>query len=139
MIVGTTAILVTSYAARSFVQQGPILCPMHGVFGLPCPGCGLTRAFAALMRADVAAALRLNALSIPLFAFLVAASAVSAYEVATDRHLGLHRALYSARAAYALGAVVAAYHLARCCVGFYTGTLVEEYFRTSWTYHLLFR
>jgi hypothetical protein len=30
------------------------LCPMAGLLGIPCPGCGLTRATLALLRGDVA-------------------------------------------------------------------------------------
>lgn len=42
-------------------------CPLHSLTGLYCPGCGSTRAFAALLRGDVAGALMNNALSVVLF------------------------------------------------------------------------
>jgi len=48
------------------------LCPMASTFGLPCPGCGLTRATLALLHGDVPGALRLHPLVwllTPLFAF----------------------------------------------------------------------
>ena len=38
------------------------LCPVAGTFGVPCPGCGLTRATLALLRGDVRAALHFHPL-----------------------------------------------------------------------------
>jgi hypothetical protein len=38
-------------------------CPVAELLGLPCPGCGLTRAWLALSRGDLAGALRLHPLS----------------------------------------------------------------------------
>lgn len=29
------------------------ICPFHSLLGIPCPGCGMTRAFLALLRGDV--------------------------------------------------------------------------------------
>jgi len=37
------------------------LCPMKAATGVPCPGCGLTRATAALFRGDLSASLRTHA------------------------------------------------------------------------------
>ena len=37
------------------------LCPVKALTGVPCPGCGLTRATAALFRGDLSAALRTHA------------------------------------------------------------------------------
>jgi len=48
------------------------LCPTAFFFGVPCPGCGLTRATLALLRGDFAAALRFHPLApllSPLFVF----------------------------------------------------------------------
>lgn len=38
------------------------LCPVAGTFGVPCPGCGLTRATLALLRGDVRAAFHFHPL-----------------------------------------------------------------------------
>ena len=46
------------------------LCPVHRLTGLPCPGCGLSRALAAASQGDFGAALGLNpfvAFAWPLF------------------------------------------------------------------------
>ena len=41
-------------------------CPIHLYLGLLCPGCGATRALAALLRGRVVEAMRLNALFVLL-------------------------------------------------------------------------
>lgn len=63
------------------------LCPLAGSFGIPCPGCGLTRATLALLHGDVRGALHLHPLVI-LVAPLVGMLATSAvYELLRDpRH-----------------------------------------------------
>jgi Protein of unknown function (DUF2752) len=38
------------------------MCPTAALFGLPCPGCGLTRATLAMFRGDLSAALRFHPL-----------------------------------------------------------------------------
>jgi hypothetical protein len=41
-------------------------CPIHHFFGILCPGCGTTRALAALLRGHIAEALRFNPLTTSL-------------------------------------------------------------------------
>jgi Protein of unknown function (DUF2752) len=53
-------------------------CPIHRIFGIACPGCGATRALAALLHGDVTEALRLNALFVVLLPFAVA-SVIESY------------------------------------------------------------
>ena len=48
------------------IYQKP-LCLAQNVLHIPCPGCGLTRGFIAIMQLDLWNATRLNCLSIPLF------------------------------------------------------------------------
>jgi hypothetical protein len=53
------------------------LCPLAGTFGVPCPGCGLTRATLALLRGDLASALHFHPLVwllTPLFVGFVGVS-----------------------------------------------------------------
>ena len=53
-------------------------CPMATVLGIPCPGCGLTRATLALLRGDVRGALALHPLVLllsPLFAAAISSAA----------------------------------------------------------------
>jgi hypothetical protein len=53
-------------------------CPVHALLGFDCPGCGATRALAALLRGHLGVALRLNALFVLLLP-LAAAAALEAY------------------------------------------------------------
>ena len=52
MILGLCAALVAVFALSG------IGCPFYRIFGIPCPGCGMTRAFLACLRLDFAAAWR---------------------------------------------------------------------------------
>ena len=45
-----------------FVALGPPMCPTALFLGIPCPGCGLTRATLALLRGDLGAALHFHPL-----------------------------------------------------------------------------
>lgn len=54
------------------------LCPIRQYFGILCPGCGATRALAALLRGHVHEALRLNALFVLILPIL-GGYAVSCY------------------------------------------------------------
>ncbi len=42
------------------------LCPIKNVFGISCLGCGMSRAFLALIKLDFISAIKYNVLSIPL-------------------------------------------------------------------------
>jgi Protein of unknown function (DUF2752) len=56
------------------------LCPSATLLGIPCPGCGLTRATLAILRGDVRSGLALHPLVFvlgPLFFGLVGAAALS--------------------------------------------------------------
>ena len=47
-------------------------CPFHAAFGLLCPGCGATRALAALLQGNLREAVHLNAFATALMPFVVA-------------------------------------------------------------------
>jgi hypothetical protein len=131
---GALALLLAPLVYAPYVEHGPVLCPWHGLLGLPCPGCGLTRAFCALVRGDVRAALALNALSLPLFATLVVTPFVAGAELVRGAAYEWTRRLHSRRVAWTCAVVVMGYHVGR--VGYWAlhGTLVDAYLRTSWTY-----
>ena len=53
------------------LEHLPIFCPFNDLTGIPCPGCGMARAFLALAEFDFVRALRFNPFSLPLFAVFV--------------------------------------------------------------------
>lgn len=71
---GVTAVAAVQVAAVA-TGVGGWPCPLKAAFGIPCPGCGLTRACVAMLRGDFALALGTHAfaplLLLGLLAFAV--------------------------------------------------------------------
>lgn len=66
--------LLLGVAALFLILSGAFTCPSRLFLGVPCPGCGMTRATWALLRFDLAEAVSLHPLSpllAPLFAWVV--------------------------------------------------------------------
>lgn len=61
-----------AFALHAFAITTPPVCLFLLLTGTPCPLCGMTRAFGALMGGDAANALALNHLSLPVFAAWIA-------------------------------------------------------------------
>jgi len=72
---------------RVLTQNGYVFCGFYATTGIPCPGCGLTRAIAALARGEIRTALRLHP-----FAPLLLVEAVVLWALGT-RELLRRRAL----------------------------------------------
>lgn len=64
LIAATAARLIDSV----WLAGVPVLCPFRRLTGVPCPGCGLTRAVVALAHGDVAGAMALHPLVLPAVA-----------------------------------------------------------------------
>jgi Protein of unknown function (DUF2752) len=60
---------IGALALAPLVEEGPTICPFALCTGMACPGCGMTRAAARLVRGDFASAVSLHPL-IPLIAML---------------------------------------------------------------------
>jgi len=69
------ALALATPVAVALFSEFP-LCPSAGMLGLPCPGCGLTRATLLLLQGDVLGALALHPLVIPLAPIYLGALAV---------------------------------------------------------------
>ncbi|MHC4662917.1 MAG: DUF2752 domain-containing protein [Planctomycetota bacterium] len=139
VILVCTGILLASFLLGSTILKGPVVCPSHGIMGVPCPACGLTRAFCAVGEADISSALAFNAICIPLLILFVFAPFIAAWEIFAGRRLDFYGFIYSVRLAYVFGAAVAIYHVARFSCWIYDGTLYSQYIKTSWTYNLFFQ
>lgn len=57
------------------------LCPLAGSFGIPCPGCGLTRATLALLHGDVRGALRLHPLVLLLTPLVITVATAATWSL----------------------------------------------------------
>jgi len=66
------ALFVASYLYRPKVEDGPVICASRLMWGVPCPGCGLTRAFCFMSHGEFEAALQFNPLA-PVAALYVGA------------------------------------------------------------------
>lgn len=86
-------------------------CPLKSALGIPCPGCGLTRASVALLRGEFATAFGLHAFA-PVLLLGLAAFAVAGFLPAAqrDRFAGLvWRVERHTRAAYVVLAALLLY------------------------------
>ncbi|WP_427385019.1 DUF2752 domain-containing protein [Janibacter sp. G56] len=81
-VLGGTALAVAAAGAAGLaaafvltpagVDDGPVLCPVRRLTGLPCPGCGLTRSWVHLAHGDLSTALSLNLFGPALMAAVAA-------------------------------------------------------------------
>ena len=125
------ATLAGSWLYKGHAFTGPVVCPLRLVFGLPCPGCGLTRGLSELWHGDISGALAYNAFALPVFAVLWLLPVLLVVDAVRGPLPTLRRAFFSRRLAYALGVLLAAYHVGRIIVWAKTGTLWSDYFAPS--------
>ncbi len=81
-------LLIGALVAVPVAGDGPTVCPWALCTGTACPGCGLTRAAANLLRGDMATAMTYHPL-VPL----IAAQALLAWGYVMGRRLGVVPAL----------------------------------------------
>ena len=66
------ALVVVGAVVLAAHAAGIVLCPLCRFAGIPCPGCGSTRAAMLLLRGEFAAAAVMNPLAVALFALVPA-------------------------------------------------------------------
>lgn len=113
--------------------DGPILCFVRRIIGLPCPGCGMTRAFCALSQGNPGEALRLNLLAFPLLLLLTVAPPVAGYEIWHGQRCVWYRFLGSRSLAFAAAIGICIFHIARLILWAQDGTLHSN-FMSGWLY-----
>jgi Protein of unknown function (DUF2752) len=119
------AVLATSYFYAPYVDRGPPICPFKLMFGIPCPGCGLTHSFCALAHGHLAAAVQFHALGPVLFVVFALALPIFAYQAITRRRVTwFNRLLFAERPAYIFATVLFLYHFTRLIVLGHSGALV---------------
>ena len=67
VLLGLTAVFVVAALWNPGDELGVVLCPFRALTHHPCPGCGMTRAFCALMHGELWRAIKLNPFSPLLF------------------------------------------------------------------------
>lgn len=80
-------------------------CPIKLLIGLPCPGCGMTRAIICLLKLDIKGSFRYNALCLILLFIVV---------VAILKKYGIFKKLYYSRVFWTLiGTTILTYYILR--------------------------
>ena len=91
-------------------------CPVHLIFGIPCPGCGSQRAIHALLHRDLAMAFRYNALAVVLLPYL-AILAITA--LLRERFPRLYSITHHRYIAYSLAIIVPLWWILRIIFHWY--------------------
>lgn len=71
-------VVVGALLPLSLLTAGPSFCPFKVASGLPCPGCGLTRACVAFLQGDLTTSFYFHPLGVPLVLAAVAVGLVDA-------------------------------------------------------------
>lgn len=62
-------------------------CIFKEIFGIPCPGCGMSRAFACIFSFDFINSFSYNVLAFPLFIFIIILVLILIYDCITGKDL----------------------------------------------------
>jgi len=82
-----SGILLASIVIPPFHREVFTVCLLQDIFGIPCPGCGLTRAFLFLGHGDFRSALELNVNSLLAFSLVVLFWIHSAFNAVTHNEI----------------------------------------------------
>ena len=70
-----------------FIKNITIPCLFKLITNIPCPGCGLTRAFKSILNLKFINAIKYNILSIPLFIFLIIINILLIIDIINNNNL----------------------------------------------------
>jgi hypothetical protein len=115
----TSAVFAVSALWSPKDLPGFVLCPFRAVTGLPCPGCGMTRAFCAIGHGDFASAVGFNPLAPFVFVamLLLWAHALSILLKLDSARAAIERLRPTPRATRVMLAVTLIWWVVRLCVG----------------------
>lgn len=85
--IALSGIILVSMAIHPFHEGESTICIVRNLFGIPCPGCGLTRAFLFLGHGDIYSALRLNINSLLVFSAIVFLWLHAAFTIITGKEV----------------------------------------------------
>ena len=85
-----SGILFASVVISPFHREVFSLCLLKDLFGIPCPGCGLTRAFLFLGHGDIRSATELNVNSLLAFPLVILLWLHAAFNAATHNEIKVH-------------------------------------------------
>jgi len=85
-VVVSLSLLLSTQGPEQVIVPGlnrplPGMCMSRTLFGMDCPGCGMTRCFVSLARGDVAAAWHFNPAGLMFFALVVSQIPLRAYQL----------------------------------------------------------
>lgn len=69
------------------IKNITIPCLFKKIIHIPCPGCGLTRAFKLILKLNLLDAIKYNILSIPLFILLIILNALLIIDIIKDKNM----------------------------------------------------
>ena len=84
-----SGVLLASVTIPPFHREVFTICLLQDVFGIPCPGCGLTRAFLFLGHGDFRSALELNVNSLLAYTLVALLWLQSAYNAVTHNEINM--------------------------------------------------
>jgi len=105
------SVVVASFLYAPWVSHGPVFCPFRFFFGMPCPGCGLTRSFCAVSHGEIRQAMRFHLFGPFVYAACVCAIPLLFIELARRRRIvWLRQLLFSRRLGYIAAWSLMLYH-----------------------------
>ena len=125
------AIMLGSQAHHSHLAAEQSLCPFMMLTGLPCPGCGITKAMIATYQGDLVGSIRYHIFGPIAVVACLAGIALLLVELATGR-TWFDGIIYSRPLGIVIAVVLMAYHALRLIYYLATHTTTDILQATAW-------